>query len=72
MAEGNPWENTRTGRQSQNTGYVKGETGTPVRDAVFDRVPPHDDDAEMAVLGGMLMSKDAIGEVSQMISVSDF
>ncbi|WP_236632785.1 replicative DNA helicase [Bifidobacterium xylocopae] len=39
---------------------------------IFDRVPPHDDDAEMAVLGGMLMSKDAIGEVSQMIDVSDF
>ena len=43
-----------------------------VRDALFDRVPPHDDAAEMAVLGGMLMSKDAIGEVSQMIDVSDF
>ncbi|WP_317643742.1 replicative DNA helicase [Bombiscardovia apis] len=39
---------------------------------LFDRVPPHDDDAEMAVLGGMLMSKDAIGEVSQMIDISDF
>ena len=52
--------------------YVPGETGSRVRDAVFDRVPPHDDDAEMAVLGGMLMSKDAIGEVSQMIEVSDF
>ena len=42
------------------------------RDVIFDRVPPHDDDAEMAVLGGMLMSKDAIGEVSQMIDVADF
>ncbi|MFT9231821.1 MAG: replicative DNA helicase, partial [Bifidobacterium sp.] len=41
-------------------------------DALFDRVPPHDDEAEMAVLGGMLMSKDAIGEVSQLIDVSDF
>ncbi|NEG69857.1 replicative DNA helicase [Bifidobacterium choloepi] len=39
---------------------------------LFDRVPPHDDNAEMAVLGGMLMSKDAIGEVTQMIEVSDF
>ncbi|OZG61965.1 helicase DnaB [Bifidobacterium lemurum] len=39
---------------------------------MFDRVPPHDDDAEMAVLGGMLMSKDAVGEVSQMIDVTDF
>ncbi|MBM6700198.1 replicative DNA helicase [Bifidobacterium pullorum subsp. saeculare] len=52
--------------------YVAGNTGDRVRDAVFDRVPPHDDDAEMAVLGGMLMSKDAIGEVSQMIDVTDF
>lgn len=34
---------------------------------LFDRVPPHDVDAEMAVLGGMLMSKDAIGEVSQVL-----
>ena len=42
------------------------------RDPIFDRVPPHDDDAEMAVLGGMLMSKDAIGEVSQSISEQDF
>ncbi len=46
--------------------------GLPGRDAVFDRVPPHDDEAEMAVLGGMLLSKDAIGEVSQMIDVTDF
>lgn len=39
---------------------------------VFDRIPPHDADAEMAVLGGMLMSKDAIGEVSQDLETSDF
>lgn len=39
---------------------------------LFDRVPPHDDDAEMAVLGGMLMSSDAVGEVSEIIEVSDF
>ncbi|MFT8357389.1 replicative DNA helicase [Bifidobacterium aquikefiri] len=44
----------------------------PSGDALFDRIPPHDDEAEMAVLGGMLMSKDAIGEVSQLIDVSDF
>lgn len=40
--------------------------------SLFDRVPPHDDDAEMATLGGMLLSKDAIGEVSQTIEVADF
>lgn len=43
-----------------------------VSNLVFDRVPPHDDNAEMAVLGGMLMSKDAIGEVTQSMSAADF
>lgn len=38
---------------------------------LFDRVPPHDDDAEMAVLGGMLMSSDAVGEVTEIIDVND-
>ena len=51
---------------------ISGASGTAIRDAIFDRVPPHDDAAEMAVLGGMLMSKDAIGEVSQMIDITDF
>ena len=51
---------------------MQGDAGSPGRDAVFDRVPPHDDEAEMAVLGGMLLSKDAIGEVSQMIDITDF
>lgn len=75
-----PWEddvhnNTGGGTRrfdGHGGNYVPGRTGSPVRDALFDRVPPHDDDAEMAVLGGMLMSKDAIGEVSQMIEVTDF
>lgn len=75
-----PWEddvhdNTGGGTRrldGRGGNYVPGRTGSPVRDALFDRVPPHDDDAEMAVLGGMLMSKDAIGEVSQMIEVTDF
>ena len=65
MAEGTSWGT------NQQTGLDRG-AGQQARDGVFDRVPPHDDDAEMAVLGGMLMSKDAIGEVSQMIDVSDF
>ena len=65
-----PWEDDK--QDDAAGGYVPGRTGTPVRDPLFDRVPPHDDDAEMAVLGGMLMSKDAIGEVSQMIEVTDF
>ena len=59
-------------RPQSGGSYVRGDAGLPGRDAVFDRVPPHDDEAEMAVLGGMLLSKDAIGEVSQMIDVTDF
>jgi replicative DNA helicase len=41
-------------------------------DSVFDRVPPHDTNAEEAVLGGMLLSKDAIGEVTEQMDGSDF
>ena len=77
MAENDSWNNG----SAQNRGFsnagngangMNGRSGQAVRGALFDRVPPHDDAAEMAVLGGMLMSKDAIGEVSQMIDVSDF
>ena len=77
MAENDSWNNG----SAQNRGFsnagngangMNGRSSQAVRDALFDRVPPHDDAAEMAVLGGMLMSKDAIGEVSQMIDVSDF
>ncbi|GHJ18882.1 replicative DNA helicase [Streptomyces albus] len=38
----------------------------------FERVPPHDLESEQSVLGGMLLSKDAIGEVSEIISGRDF
>ncbi|MCZ4103198.1 replicative DNA helicase [Streptomyces sp. H39-C1] len=33
----------------------------------FERVPPQDLDAEQAVLGGMLLSKDAIGDVVEVL-----
>lgn len=36
------------------------------------RVPPQDLDAEMCVLGGMLLSKDAIGDVVEMLKPRDF
>ena len=73
MADGNSWDGARPqeGRGSGSS-YARNDGEAQIRDALFDRVPPHDDDAEMAVLGGMLMSKDAIGEVSQMIDVTDF
>jgi replicative DNA helicase len=37
----------------------------------FDRTPPHDVAAEQCVLGGMLMSKDAISDVMETISAQD-
>ncbi|MBD5784681.1 replicative DNA helicase [Cellulosimicrobium terreum] len=38
----------------------------------FDRTPPQDVAAEMSVLGGMLLSKDAIADVIEQIRGSDF
>ncbi|KFF31364.1 replicative DNA helicase [Bifidobacterium bombi] len=68
MAEQHGWEDA--GNRQAFKG--NGPTDLSANSTLFDRVPPHDDDAEMAVLGGMLMSKDAIGEVSQTLDVSDF
>ncbi|PRZ08824.1 replicative DNA helicase [Isoptericola sp. CG 20/1183] len=38
----------------------------------FDRTPPQDVEAEMSVLGGMLLSKDAIADVVEQIRGVDF
>ena len=38
----------------------------------FDRVPPHDLAAEQGVLGGMLLSKDAIADVVEILQSQDF
>ncbi len=38
----------------------------------FDRVPPQAPDAEAAVLGSMLLSKDAIGDVAEILKGTDF
>src|SRR5699024_11608979 len=37
-----------------------------------DRLPPHDIAAEQGVLGGMLLSKDAINQVVEIIRPTDF
>ncbi|HSP60964.1 MAG TPA: DnaB-like helicase N-terminal domain-containing protein, partial [Ornithinimicrobium sp.] len=37
-----------------------------------DRVPPQDNAAEQSVLGAMLLSKDAIADVSETVRGSDF
>ena len=83
MADNDMWQSTKGNviRAGSNRGgngdasaYGSGvaNRGAEVGATLFDRVPPHDVDAEMAVLGGMLMSKDAIGEVSQLLETSDF
>ncbi|MBO0786643.1 MAG: replicative DNA helicase [Actinobacteria bacterium] len=38
----------------------------------FERTPPHDLPAEQCVLGGMLMSKDAISDVLEVLSPGDY
>ncbi len=38
----------------------------------FDRVPPQALDAEMSVLGSMLLSKDAIGDIVEILEGTDF
>ncbi|MDQ2848689.1 MAG: replicative DNA helicase, partial [Actinomycetota bacterium] len=40
--------------------------------ARFDRQPPQDLAAEQSVLGGMLLSKDAIADVVESLRVGDF
>ncbi|MFB4316387.1 replicative DNA helicase [Actinomadura sp. 21ATH] len=38
----------------------------------FERTPPHDIAAEQGVIGGMLLSQDAIAEVIEVVSTHDF
>ena len=40
--------------------------------ARFDRVPPHNLDAEVSVLGSMLLSRNAVADVSEVIGPEDF
>ncbi len=42
------------------------------RDEQFDRQPPQDVSAEQSVLGGMLLSKDAIADVVEVLRATDF
>lgn len=44
----------------------------PGAPAAFERVPPQDLDAEQSVLGGMLLSKDAIADVVEVLKGHDF
>ncbi|QJC22591.1 replicative DNA helicase [Arcanobacterium buesumense] len=38
----------------------------------FERTPPHDIDAERSVLGGMMLSKDALADVLETLDAQDF
>ncbi|MCU1599509.1 MAG: replicative helicase, partial [Frankiales bacterium] len=38
----------------------------------FERTPPQDLMAEQSVLGGMLLNKDAIADVVEVLSAADF
>lgn len=42
------------------------------RDGGFDKTPPQDVAAEQCVLGGMLLSKDAIADVVEILKTNDF
>ena len=46
--------------------------GGPPRDGGFDKSPPQDIAAEQSVLGGMLLSKDAIADVVEILKSHDF
>lgn len=41
-------------------------------DEAFGRVPPQNIEAEMSVLGGMLLSKDAVADVTEILKPEDF
>lgn len=53
-------------------GSAHNNSGGARFDGVFDRLPPQDLDAEMATLGGMLLSKDAIADVVDVLRGPEF
>jgi replicative DNA helicase len=51
---------------------VVDDRGAPPPPAEYDRQPPQDVQAEQSVLGGMLLSKDAIADVIEVLKSDDF
>ncbi len=45
---------------------------TEVSHSSFERTPPQDIEAERSVLGGMMLSKDALADVSEILRAEDF
>ena len=66
---------TRTGSRGiarrQRGGHLVSVTEIAPRGGEFERTPPHDLAAEQCVLGGMLLSKDAISDVLEVIRPAD-
>ncbi|HWM40278.1 MAG TPA: DnaB-like helicase N-terminal domain-containing protein, partial [Streptomyces sp.] len=52
--------------------HERGADAAPPAPASFERVPPQDLEAEQSVLGGMLLSKDAIADVVEVLKGQDF
>ncbi|MFH8367976.1 replicative DNA helicase [Streptomyces sp. NPDC018031] len=62
----------RNDRGSRDDGSDGGRDGGGWDGPSFERVPPQDLDAEQSVLGGMLLSKDAIADVVEVLKGNDF
>lgn len=79
-ADSGPSDRLPASRQRRDTGRARDEQHDRDRDngpwegggSSFERVPPQDLDAEQSVLGGMLLSKDAIADVVEVIKGHDF
>ncbi len=80
-AETGPSDRLPVSRQRRGEGRDRGEQhergrresgGWEGGSPGFERVPPQDLDAEQSVLGGMLLSKDAIADVVEIIKGHDF
>jgi replicative DNA helicase len=63
---------SRFQRDNDRAGDRDGGRGGGWAEGGFERVPPQDLDAEQSVLGGMLLSKDAIADVVEVLKGTDF
>ncbi|MEU1301064.1 replicative DNA helicase [Streptomyces shenzhenensis] len=79
-ADSGPSDRLPASRRRGDTGPGRGEQHERGRESggwdgggsSFERVPPQDLDAEQSVLGGMLLSKDAIADVVEVLKGHDF
>ncbi|MFF5447456.1 replicative DNA helicase [Streptomyces sp. NPDC012888] len=79
-ADSGPGDRLPVSRQRRGEGRGRGdeqhergrEGGSWDGGGAFERVPPQDLDAEQSVLGGMLLSKDAIADVVEVLKGQDF